>query len=108
MLSATALDERVTVLEESSTTDAYGEAETEWTVAQEIWADVQVRSGSERRIASQPEEQAAVLVTARKAAVEGVTRDDRLRYNGNDLRVHARREVGPRNRFVELETTRTR
>ena len=108
MLSATDFDERVTVLGESVSKNEYGEETVSYTEERTIWADVQVRSGSERRVSGQPEERAAILVRTRKEAVQGVGRDGRLRYNGDDLQVHARREVGTRDRFIELETTRVR
>lgn len=114
MPTATDLDERVEVLSASASTNSIGETENTYSVERTEKASVRVQAGTERRFGGRPEEEAAVVVTMRKGAANGsssettVTRDVRLRYRGDDLLVHARREVGKRDRFVELETTRTR
>lgn len=108
MPSASDLTEDIGVLAKSTTENSLGEDVATYSVDRTERAEVSVRSGTERRFGGRPEEEAAVVVVMRKGAAEGVARDSRLRWRGDDLQVHARREIGQRDRFVELETTRTR
>jgi len=108
MPTASDLDDRVEVLTASTTKNSVGETETTYSVGRTEPAGVSVGSGSERRVGGRAEEDASVLVTMRTQAASDIDRGSRLRYNGDDLRVHAKRELGRRARFVELETTRAR
>lgn len=108
MPSASDLDERVKILFVSTSKDEYGEVTETYSVDRTVPAGVQVRAGAERRIGGRPEERATVIVRVRKGAAEGITQASRLRYDGDDLQVHARRKIGRHHRFIELETSRVR
>jgi len=108
MPTASDLDDRVDVLSASTSENSIGETETTYSVDRTEPAGVEVRSGTERRVDGRPEEDATVVVTMRTQAASDISRDTRLRYNDDDLRVHAKRELGRRKRWVELDTTRVR
>jgi len=108
MPSASDLDETVEVLAKSTTTNSIGETETTYSVDRTVPAGVEILVGSENRVAGRDEESATVRVRMREDAASGLTRGSRLRYKGDDLQVHALREMGRRKRFVEIETSRVR
>lgn len=103
------LDERVTHLEPSTSTDQYGETTTSYTEGDEFWAAVEVESPSESRQGSVPEEQASIQMSVRTETVDSLAIDheSRLRWDGDDLRItglQGHRRTG----FDQVEAVRVR
>lgn len=103
------LDERVTVVTASTSTDEYGTKTETRTDGRTLAADVQVQGGSEAIRQGQTEETARATVRMRyyEADQAGVDSDAYLRYRGELLRIHSRREIGSRE-YMELTCTRAR
>jgi head-tail adaptor len=103
------LDDRITFQEPSDSTDQYGETTTTYSDGDEFWAAADVGSPSELREGSAPEESASVTLTVRTEVVDrlGLSREDRLKYDGDILRVDGRRDAD-RDGFADVFTTRVR
>jgi len=103
------LDDRVTILAESTTTDEYGEETTTYSEGETVWANVDVAPGSEARAQGRDEESTSVDVVLRTPVAEnqGLTHKNRLRYNGDDLQISAL-ENDRRSGFTTLYCTRVR
>jgi len=102
------LDERVTKLEKSVQTDQYGERQATYSESKTVFAQVTRGTPSESRTAGREEETTSLTVVMRTSAAEGITREDRLRWRGDDLEVQGRISNPDRSGFVTLETTRVR
>jgi len=102
------LDERVTVVTASASIDEYGTKTEALTDGRTLSADVQMQSGSEAIRQGQTEETARATVRLRyyEADQAGVS-DAYLRYRGELLRIHSRREIGSKE-YMELTCTRAR
>jgi len=102
------LDERVTILEKSVQTDQYGEEQVTYSESETVFAAVTRGTPSENRTAGREEETTSLTVVMRTSTAEGITREDRLRWRGDDLEVQGRISNPDRSGFVTLETTRVR
>jgi SPP1 family predicted phage head-tail adaptor len=103
------LDERVTVVAVTEEEDEYGTVTEVQTDGRTLYADVSVQSGNEAIRQGQTEETARATVRLRyhEADQAGVTSGALLRYRGDLLRIHSRREIGSRE-YMELTCTRSR
>jgi len=103
------LDDRITKLTATSTTNEYGETTAAYSDGGTFWADAQVARPNERREGSVPEEQVDVTLTARSESVRNLSigRDTRLKYDGDTLRVNGVRS-DDRDGFDEIYCTRVR
>jgi SPP1 family predicted phage head-tail adaptor len=102
------LDERVTILKKSVQTDQYGEEQVTFAEDRIVFAQVERSTPSESRTAGREEETTSITVTMRTSTAEGITREDRLRWRGDDLQVQGRISNPDRSGFVTLQTTRVR
>ena len=103
------LTERVTQLEPTASTNDAGETVAAYTEGTQFWVSATVGSPSERREGSVSEESSRVTLTVRSETTGrlDLSRDSRLRWNGDDLRVQSvlgHRRTG----FDELECERVR
>lgn len=101
------LDDKVSVLKKSTSTDTYGETTATFSTGRSFWADAQVQRPNERREGSAVEESVRVVLAARTEDVSDLTADDRLKYDGDTLRVNGKRDH-TRDGFAELFCTRVR
>jgi len=103
------LDDRVTVLEKSVTTDEYGEDTASYSEGETFFAAVRVSTPNEGRQGSVPEESASVTVQARSEDVDrlGLGRNSQPKYDGDTLRVHGTRGFEG-DGFASLQCTRVR
>lgn len=103
------LDDRITLLEPTDSTDEYGETTTTYSDDESFWAAADVGSPGELRQGSSPEESARVTLMVRTEVADdlGLSRKDRLDYEGDTLRVDGRTDAD-RDGFAEVFTTRVR
>jgi len=103
------LDEKVTHLERSTSTDQYGETTETYSEGTTFWASVDVRSPTERREGSVPEERSRLQIVLRSETLDrvGLDHDSRLRWDGDDLRI-AGLQDHRRTGFDQVEAVRVR
>lgn len=99
MISAGVLDQRVTLQSKSVSRGANGEEVVTWNDVATVWARVAQLRGREYFAAAQMQDAVDVKVTIRYRA--GVTRDQRLLWNGAPLDIVSAIVVG-RNEQIEL------
>jgi len=103
------LDDKITYLQASRSTDTYGEETVSYTEGGTFWAAADVSQPTEDREGTQPEEQAQVTLTVRTEAVGefDLSRKDRLKWRGDALRVDGVRSAD-RNGFDDVYCSRVR
>jgi head-tail adaptor len=103
------LDDRITLLKPSGATDEYGEKTATYSEGKSFWAAADIGSPSERREGTSPEESTRVTLMVRTEVADDLelSRQDRLRYDGDTLRVDGRRSAD-RSGFTDVFTTRVR
>lgn len=99
MISAGRLDQRVTLQAKSATRAGNGEEVVTWTDVATVWASVQQLRGKEFFAGAQMQDEIDVRVRLRYRA--GVTRDQRLQWNGAPLDIVSVIALG-RNEALEL------
>jgi len=99
MISAGKLDQRVTLQAKSASRAANGEEVVTWTDVATVWASVQQLRGKEFFAGAQMQDEIDVRVRLRYRT--GVTRDQRLMWNGAPLDIVSVIALG-RNEALEL------
>lgn len=90
------LDERITIVRETETGDAYGEPEATREDVATVWGAFERETGRERIRAGRLEEAQGALARLRYKTAEkyGVTAADLFRVDGDLFRITGSREVG--------------
>lgn len=99
MISAGQLDQRVTLQSKSVTRGSNGEEVVTWAEVATVWAQVQQLRGKEFFAGAQMQQEVDVRVRLRYRS--GVTRDQRLQWNGAPLDIVTVIVLG-RNEALEL------
>lgn len=95
------LNKRVSILEQSTTQNSYGETESNWLTIATVWANIRPLRGRELYQANQVHSETTSKVTIRYRS--GILPKMRINYSGRILEIIAPPiNISEENRFLEI------